>query len=268
MLHGASRQIAEDAFRTERRAGAPRAMERGIFRSCPCDGHGWRLDDAIAVDVDVVAHVERGGNPEELVEAVMCRSIRDPAGVVDPVNRRRFAVGGAIYRGSGCRSPSQAEMPLADAGGVIARIAEQRWQRDAARFDERVAVPPQHAARHPSSPRVSSGEQGIARRRAHGRCGVGVGESQPFARQPIEVRRRDAPGRVERSDIAVAEIVSEDQDDIRPRLRRGGGNRSGGGNQGGDEVAHPRILHRSRESDQQGGCCRLGPLTGFRCKRG
>jgi hypothetical protein len=74
---------------------------------------------------------------------------------------------------------------------------------------------------------------------------VGVGESQPFARQSIEVRRRDAPGRVERPDIAVAEIVSEDQDDVRPCLRRADGDRGGSSDQGGDEVAHPRILHRS-----------------------
>ena len=69
-----------------------------------------------------------------------------------------------------------------------------------------------------------------------------VGEPQALAGQPIEMRRGDAPGRVERADVAVAEVVGEDQEHIGARLGGAVCGRAHGEQQGGEESAHPRIL--------------------------
>ena len=161
------------------------------------------------------------GQAEVIDESVMRRAVRDASAVIDPVERRLFVIGGAIGRGARQGGPAQPEMPLTDARGVIARIAQQRRDRRAVRLDEGVAVAPQHAARQPRAPGVAAGEQAVARRRAQGRGRMRVGEPQSLARQAIEVRCGNAAGGIERADVAVAQIVSQDQDDVGTGLRGG-----------------------------------------------
>jgi hypothetical protein len=74
---------------------------------------------------------------------------------------------------------------------------------------------------------------------------MGVGQPQPLARQAIEMRCGDPPGGVERADIAVAEIVGEDQDDVGAGLRGGAGDGDDGEEDDSREPAHARILHGS-----------------------
>jgi hypothetical protein len=47
---------------------------------------------------------------------------------------------------------------------------------------------------------------------------VSVTESQTFAGEPIDVRRRNAAHAVVTTEIAVAEIVGQDEDDVGFRL--------------------------------------------------
>jgi hypothetical protein len=60
------------------------------------------------------------------------------------------------------------------------------------------------------------------------------------------MRCGDPTGRVERADIAVAEIVGQAQNDIRPRLAGAISGQAHGKQYGREESAHSRILHRSR----------------------
>ena len=48
-----------------------------------------------------------------------------------------------------------------------------------------------------------------------------LGEPHPFPRQPVDIRRPDLR-RAIAADIAVAQVVGEDDDDVRPPFRRRG----------------------------------------------
>ncbi len=66
---------------------------------------------------------------------------------------------------------------------------------------------------------VSPGHDRGARRRAHRARGVAVGEAHPLRREAVDVRRLVVPAAVA-GDVCPAEIVDEDQDDVRlPRCR-------------------------------------------------
>ena len=186
----------------------------------------------------------------------MGRAVGDPSAVIDPVDRRLLGVGGAIRGGARRGGPAEPQVPLADPRGVIPRITEQRGDRRPVRLDQRVAVAPQHAPRQPRAPGVPPGEQAVAGRRAHRRRRMSVGQPQALPRQPIEMRCGDPPGRVERADIAVAEIVGQDQDDVGPGLGSAIGGPTHGKQHGGKESAHPRILHRSRGAINDPGAAR------------
>ena len=125
--------------------------------------------------------------------------------------------------------PSQAEVPLADAGGGVALVLEQARDGEPARLDERRRAALQHAALQRTAPGVAAGQDAVARGRADGRGTMGVGEDHAFARQAVEVRRADFGFRVEAAQVAVAEVVGEDEDDVGPR--GGSGERGGRGAQ-------------------------------------
>ena len=94
--------------------------------------------------------------------------------------------------------------------------AEDARQRRPARLDDQRGVAGQDAGAR-LAPRIFAGEHRVAGRRAGGGRRMRVGETDAFARQPIDVRRLDARGAVG-GDVAVAEVVGVDQDDVRPGL--------------------------------------------------
>ena len=67
---------------------------------------------------------------------------------------------------------------------------------------------------HPDALLVASGDEGDPCRRAHRRRRVVVRESDAFTSQAVEVRRRQVSGPVG-PQIAIAQIVGQDEDDIR-----------------------------------------------------
>ena len=112
----------------------------------------------------------------------------------------------AERRGVGGR----AQVPLADVRGRVAHRAEHLGDRD---------FPPRHALRadvggHPGTERVAAGEQGRARRRAHGSGGVELTESNPAPGERIEVGCFDvgSPGGTE---VGRSLIVGHDDDHVR-----------------------------------------------------
>ena len=103
-----------------------------------------------------------------------------------------------------------AEAPLADHRGAVAGVAQRHRHGDVlvAQRDFTVAA-------DPDVPGVQAGHQRRARRRADRAPRVVLGEPDPFGRQPIEGRRLKLRLSV-RAQIAVAEVVRLDEDDVRP----------------------------------------------------
>ena len=140
----------------------------------------------------------------------------------------------------------EAEMPLADQRGAIARLPEQRRQRGMAR--RQADIPGRRRIDRLLEPDrqpvlIAAGDQRRARRRADGRIGVGLGEPHPFQREAVDVRRRVVELAVA-THIRVAEIVRQDEDDVRlaglggDAARGRQGERAGGA---GDEIAARRV---------------------------
>ena len=110
-----------------------------------------------------------------------------------------------------------AQMPLADGPGGVAAFLEQFGQRHfAVRQMPRRAIA-QHAklfVAHAAADRIPSGQQ----RRAAGRADFGrrveIGEPHPLGRHAIQVRRADA-GMPVAAQIAVAQVVGQDENDVR-----------------------------------------------------
>jgi hypothetical protein len=59
-----------------------------------------------------------------------------------------------------------------------------------------------------------AGKEAVTAGRADGGGGLGVGEAQPFAGEPVDVRRGDFGYGVVTADIPVAEVIGEDEDDV------------------------------------------------------
>ncbi len=64
-------------------------------------------------------------------------------------------------------------------------------------------------------PSVTTGEQGNAGWRADGIAGIRLCKSNAVLGEPVEVRRLDRSVAI-RTNLIEAEIVSKDQDDVRP----------------------------------------------------
>jgi hypothetical protein len=94
-------------------------------------------------------------------------------------------------------------------------------------------------ARVASDARVSSvlaGHQRAARRRADRAAGVILREAHAFSRQTVDVRRSESPLPVT-AQIAVAQIVSLNEDDVGSGLRRKGRRKRDENNTGEDDCS-------------------------------
>jgi len=111
---------------------------------------------------------------------------------------------------------AEPEMPLADAGCRVAVGVQESGQGQPPRFDQRRRAPAEDAALQPGSPRVAAGQERVAGGSADRRWTVGIGEPDAFAGQTVEVGSRYSGLRVVGAEVAVAEVVGEDQQDVRP----------------------------------------------------
>ena len=111
------------------------------------------------------------------------------------------------------------EVPLARQVGLVAPALEQRRERDLAwpELDGRAFRDP---ALDAGPEGRAAGEHGRPRRRAERRGRVVGREAHPFAREAIEGGRLEGVVAVA-AEIAVAEVVGDDEQDVRrPRPRR------------------------------------------------
>ena len=129
--------------------------------------------------------------------------------------------------GTELRSPP--EMPLADEGRVVAVLPDERGNRRMAwrQPGSGRAFSRQRLLQPDFQPlRIASGDKRAPRRRADRRRGVGTRELDALLREPIEVGRL-VIGAAVAAQIAVAQIVREDEEDVRPGTLRRAVSRNG-----------------------------------------
>ena len=114
--------------------------------------------------------------------------------------------------------PAKAEMPLAHAAGEIARAFEQRRERQPTMLNEQRIIRPDRPVTCPCAPAVAARHQVVAARRADGRRRMSIRESHPLMGQPVDIRGLHFGGPIT-AEVAVAQIVGEDKDDVGLWLR-------------------------------------------------
>ncbi len=114
-------------------------------------------------------------------------------------------------------------MPFSNDSGAVSGFLQKHWQGDGARADDSRAVRRGDAGSF-FTESLGAGEKGIASGRAGGCGAIATSETGAFSGQLIEMWGLEASMAVAR-DIAIAEIIRHDHDDIRlPLLRPGNGN--------------------------------------------
>ena len=106
---------------------------------------------------------------------------------------------------------AEPEMPFADGGGRIAAVAKHRRNRRFVRGNDERRISGQNI--HAIPPRVNSGEKRVAARRARGGRRVAATKTQSVFRDAVKIRR--AQRRTVSGNVAVAEVVRNEHDDVR-----------------------------------------------------
>ena len=110
-------------------------------------------------------------------------------------------------------------------------VAQDAGQRGAVRGDQGRLVGGKHPLLKPRAPGVAACQQAVSRRRADCGRAVGIGEAHPFCHQLVQIGRCDLVIGIVGLNVADAEIVGKDHDDVgRPvggvrRARERGGER-------------------------------------------
>src|SRR5262245_2443757 len=114
----------------------------------------------------------------------------------------------------------EAKVPLADEARRVARVFHELWKRASGRYEAFLEwrTDGREGALEADALLVSPGDQRGARRRALRRR-VEVGETDPFTREAIDVGCLHI-ARAIGAEVAVADVVGDDGDAVRPTGRR------------------------------------------------
>ena len=174
---------------------------------------GRRHRDAVAVDErieEVGGRATRGA--VEVIEPAVDGRVGNRPRVVDARHRLEAVL---VDRAALPVREAQAHVPLAVQRGAIPLRAQHAGQREAGLFDQTGAAGAGEHAGDAGPELHSAGQDAVAAGRAHGRRTVGVGEAHALGRQPIEVRHRYSRLGVVAGHVAVAQIVGENQQNVR-----------------------------------------------------
>ena len=220
-----------------------RVLRIGVGREVRMAGHAFR------------AVVER-----DLLAVVLDE--RRVVAVRDPLARHAEEALEALLERT-ARGVEAAHAPLAEGAGRVARRLQRRGQRgDAGRQGELFLIPHVPVVARRRAARVAAGHEHRAGGRAYGVAAVVAGEDHPFAGEAIHVRRADDLLAVV-ADFAVAEVVGQDEDDVRSGLGEEAGAEQGKQEQGG--AAHEDLLGLSHGTVEKprGRVCRIDNPAGL-----
>ena len=110
--------------------------------------------------------------------------------------------------------PVPAQVPLADAGGAIAVLAEKTGDGQPVGFDQGRVPRPQDSSFETGAPAVAAGEDGVAARGADAGRSVGIGEAHALTGQAVEVGGGDLGVGVVAAHVSVPHVVGQDVDDV------------------------------------------------------
>ena len=131
------------------RTAAPKFGHGTVGNRRGGDGGG-----TILVEPDIGRHIEGGADAEKPIETSRGGTGGEGLGEVDILERGTVA------------DPIQAEVPFAEDGGGVAMLLEKGGDRETAGLDERGVVALEDALFELPAPRVATGEERIAARRA------------------------------------------------------------------------------------------------------
>ena len=120
----------------------------------------------------------------------------------------------------------EAKMPFADEGGRIPLVLQELRQRTSGRREADIEASGRRGGvclertLEPQALLVAARDQRRPRGRAHRRVRVELCQPDAFAREPIEIGCLDVR-RAVAAQIAIPEVVGDDEHDVRPLLRGG-----------------------------------------------
>lgn len=177
-------------------------------------------DDAIVADEKRDAW-RVGRNDETGVEAEMRRPEGDRLGMIDASTEHADCSSGPHLRDpvkvagiAGDGDPVEAEMPFAEGTGEVAFRLEEGGESQALFRNHRFSVGREHSFANVSALGVATGQQRVARGRAHGMRREGIRESQTIGGDGIDLRRLKDGLRIVTARIAPAEIIGENENDV------------------------------------------------------
>ena len=169
----------------------------------------------VVLDKRVRHHVERCTDSEIVVKADLVRSVADRPGEIDAPPRFAFLdVVVELFRAR-LECPVHAEVPLADASGVIPALFEKRRHREPSGLDQPRAQPAQHAALKARTPIIATGENAVARGRTDRRAGMRIGENHSGRGQSVHVRCSNLAVGIEAFNVPIAKVVAKQVHDVR-----------------------------------------------------
>ena len=106
-------------------------------------------------------------------------------------------------------------MPLAEAGGRVPLITKHARKRRATLFYQTRAADAREYASDAGAKSHSPGEDAVTAGRAHGGWCVSIGEGQSFPAESIQIRGWHFGLGVVTGNIAIAQVVSQNENDVR-----------------------------------------------------
>ena len=206
-----------------------RLMPLTIVSACPCLGFGFITEQfrmlaagRLVAHLVAVADLDRIGRIETLDLVVPHEDARHAiAGrrKEEGVIEAQFERAGLDHRIVIEVAAAEPQMPFAHLPRRIAGFFQERGDGRLRGVDGKRGLAAEDMIALGVAEGVLAGDERIAGWRADRGRGVGVGEADAFAGELIDVRRLDL-GRAIAAEIAVADVVGQDEDDV-GRSRRG-----------------------------------------------
>ena len=174
--------------------------------------------DSVVTQVKVGRHVERGREQEVFGKSELQRPLLRRPGKVDIPAR---AFGWSSGRLCGClqHMPIQTKVPFSNHACSVSPVLKKAGNCFSCRVHNRNIWREEDAFLQSRPPVISTRQDPISGWCAHGRSRVSIREAHSICSKLVEIGSRNLPSSV--GHVAVAHIISENEDKIRARLNFG-----------------------------------------------